>query len=125
MADLTPVYYIAGTLASLAGVAGGFRSYYNRQRSRWTDEGARATRQANAMDANTRAARENTEAIREQTRKLDQFAHETRLELRNHDTRIGRLEDMADSGVRGSYPHASRRGLPARRSGDEKQEETS
>jgi hypothetical protein len=96
-ADLTPLYYISGTGASLAAVIGGARSYYTRQHKRWTDEGARAQRNAEALDSNTRAATANTDAISRLTTKLDQFADETRASLHSHDLRIGRLEDMADN----------------------------
>jgi hypothetical protein len=96
-ADLTPVYYISGTLASIGVVLGGARSYYARQRQRWTDEGARSARNAEALDANTRAAGANTDAISRLTAKLDRFADETRETLHSHDSRIGRLEDLADN----------------------------
>ena len=96
-ADLTPIYYVTGTAASIAMVLGGARSYYSRQRKRWTDEGTRVQRNAEALEANTRAAAENTSAIGRLTAKLDQFAMETRETLHSHDTRIGRLEDLADS----------------------------
>lgn len=89
-ADLTPVYYIAATAASIGAVLGGARSYYARQRARWTDEGARATRQADVTEANTKAAKENTVAIKE----LTTFVDETRHTLLSHDGRIGRLEDI-------------------------------
>ena len=96
-ADLTPIYYVTGTAASIAAVLGGARSYYSRQRKRWTDEGARSQRNAEALEANTRAAAANTDAISRLTAKLDRFADETRETLRSHDNRIGRLEDMADN----------------------------
>jgi len=96
-ADLTPAYYVSGTLASIAVVLGGARSYYGRQRKRWTDEGARSQRNAEALEANTRAAGANTDAISRLTEKLDRFADETRQTLHSHDSRIGRLEDMADN----------------------------
>ena len=97
-ADPTPaVYYVTGTLASIGVVLGGARSYYNRQRKRWTDEGARSARNAEALEANTRAAGANTTAIGKLTDKLEQFAEETRQTLRAHDSRIGRLEDLADN----------------------------
>ncbi len=97
-ADPTPaLYYVTGTLASIGVVLGGARSYYNRQRKRWTDEGARSARNAEALDANTRAASANTDAIGRLTEKLEQFAEETRQTLRSHDSRIGRLEDLADN----------------------------
>jgi hypothetical protein len=96
-ADLTPIYYVSGTLASIGVVLGGARSYYARQRKRWTDEGARAARNAEALEANTRAAAANTDAIGRLTEKLDRFADETRQTLHNHDSRIGRLEDLAEN----------------------------
>ena len=96
-ADLTPIYYISGTLASIGVVLGGARSYYSRQRRRWTDEGARSQRNAEALDANTRAAAANTDAVSRLTGKLDRFADETRETLHHHDSRIGRLEDLADN----------------------------
>jgi hypothetical protein len=96
-ADLTPLYYVSGTAASIAAVLGGARSYYSRQRKRWTDEGAASQRNAEALDANTRAASANTDAISRLTAKLDRFADETRETLRTHDSRIGRLEDLADN----------------------------
>lgn len=95
--DLTPAYYVSGTLASIGVVLGGARSYYSRQRKRWTDEGARAARNAEALEANTRAAGANTDAIGRLTGKLDRFADETRETLHHHDSRIGRLEDLADN----------------------------
>lgn len=106
-ADPTPaVYYISGTLASIGVVLGGARSYYNRQRKRWTDEGARSARNAEALEANTRAAAANTDAIGRLMDKLEQFAEETRQTLRAHDSRIGRLEDMADNQLgRLTRPH--------------------
>lgn len=104
-ADLTPVYYVCSTAAALGAVLGGARSYYSRQRSRWTDEGARATRQADAMDANTKAASANTQAVTTLTDRLAQFAEETRAQLRSHDGRIGRLEDLAERGMK---PRSSR-----------------
>jgi hypothetical protein len=94
--DLTPAYYISGTLASIGVVLGGARSYYARQRKRWTDEGGRAQRNTEALESNTRAAGANTDAISRMTEKLEAFADETRRTLRSHDTRIGRLEDFAD-----------------------------
>jgi hypothetical protein len=98
-ADLTPAYYISGTLASIGVVLGGARSYYSRQRKRWTDEGAQRQRNAEALEANTKAASANTDAIGRLTGKLDKFADETRQTLRSHDSRIGRLEDLADNQV--------------------------
>jgi hypothetical protein len=91
------VYYVSGTAASIAAVLAGARSYYNRQRKRWTDEGVRSQRNAEALEANTKAAGANTDAIGRLTGKLDQFADETRATLHHHDTRIGRLEDMAEN----------------------------
>ena len=97
-ADPTPaVYYVTGTLASIGAVLAGARSYYSRQRKRWTDEGARAQRNTEALESNTKAASANTDAIGRLTLKLEQFAEETRQTLRSHDSRIGRLEDLADN----------------------------
>ena len=96
-ADLTPIYYVSGTLASIGVVLGGARSYYARQRKRWTEEGARAARNTEALESNTKAAAANTDAIGRLTGKLDRFADETRTTLHSHDSRIGRLEDLADN----------------------------
>ena len=96
-ADLTPIYYVTGTVASIAAVLGGARSYYSRQRKRWTDEGVRSQRNAEALDANTEAAAKNTDAMGRLTDKLDRFADETRASLHSHDIRIGRLEDLAEN----------------------------
>jgi hypothetical protein len=95
-ADLTPVSYIAGTAASITAVLAGARSYYARQRKRWTDEGARAEASTQALEANTRAAAANTAALADLGRKLGEFTDETRRELNGHDQRIGRLEDVAE-----------------------------
>ena len=107
MADLTPVYYITGTLASIAGVLGGARSYYSRQRKRWTDEGAQAQKNSEAVERNTQAARDNTNAVRELSGKLDRFAEETRRELSNHhlelddhQRRLLRIEDVIEGPMR-------------------------
>jgi hypothetical protein len=108
--DLTPVYYVTGTAASLAAVLGGARSYYSRQRKRWTDEGARVQRNAEALEANTKAAAANTDAVSRLTAKLEAFADETRETLRAHDSRIGRLEDIADN----QLPRLSRPRDPGR-----------
>lgn len=97
MADLTPIYYVTATAASIGAVLGGARSYYNRQRNRWTDEGARSQRNAEALEGNTQAAHENTAAISRLADKLEIFAEETRGELRAHSGRLDRLEDYASS----------------------------
>ncbi len=99
-ADLTPVYYVTGTLASIAGVLGGARSYYSRQRKRWTEEGAAAEKNAKAVQDNTRAAEDNTNAVRELSGKLDRFAEETRRELDNHRGRLERIEDVIEGPMR-------------------------
>ncbi len=100
MADLTPVYYITGTLASIAGVLGGARSYYSRQRKRWTEEGAAAQRNAAAVERNTQAAEANTSAVRELSGKLDRVAEETRHELAIHRDRLARIEDVIEGPMR-------------------------
>lgn len=104
MADLTPIYYVTGTVASIAGVLGGARSYYSRQRKRWTEEGASAQKNAEAVERNTKAAQDNTTAVRELSGKLDRFAEETRrelnnhrLELNNHGGRLERIEDVIEA----------------------------
>jgi hypothetical protein len=103
--DLTPVYYITATAASIGAVLGGARSYYSRQRSRWTDEGARATRQADAMEANTRGLAMVAAELKTISAKLDGFAEETRKEMRHLGGRLSRLEDIAGGG---DQPHRSR-----------------
>ena len=102
-ADLTPLYYVSGTAASIGAVLGGARSYYSRQRKRWTDEGARSQRNAEALEGNTEAAHANTAAITRLADKLDAFAEETRNELRAHTARIERLEDYASGGSEGQF----------------------
>ena len=100
MTDLTPISYVAGTIASIGGVLGGARSYYCRQRKRWTEEGAAAQKHAAALKRNTEAAEDNTTAVKELSGKLDRFAEETRLELDNHhlelDNHAGRLARIED-----------------------------
>lgn len=105
--DLTPAYYITGTIASIAGVLGGTRSYYLRQRKRWTEEGASAQKNAEAVERNTSAAEANTEAVRELSTKLDRFAEETRRELNNHrvelssqNGRLSHIEDVIEAPLR-------------------------
>ena len=93
--DLVPAYYLSGTLASLVAALLGARSYNTRQRKRWTEEGAAAQKNTEALDANTRAAADNTAAISNLMHKLSGFADETRRELSNHHVRIERLEDLA------------------------------
>lgn len=107
MTDLTPLSYITGTIASIAGVLAGAYSYYSRQRKRWTDEGARAQKNAEAVERNTEAAQANTNAVRELSGKLDRFAEETRRELSNHhlelddhQRRIARIEDVIEAPMR-------------------------
>jgi hypothetical protein len=107
MADLTPVYYVTGTIASIAGVLGGARSYYSRQRKRWTEEGAAAQKNSEAVERNTVAAEANTTAVKELSGKLDRFAEETRRELNNHhqelddhQRRIARIEDVIEAPLR-------------------------
>lgn len=104
MADLTPIYYVTGTVASIAGVLGGARSYYSRQRKRWTEEGASAQKNAEAVERNTKAAQDNTTAVRELSGKLDRFAEETRRELNNHRLELNnhgglweRIEDVIEA----------------------------
>lgn len=96
MADPTAAYYISGTALSIVGVLGGARSYYARQRKRWTEEGAQGQKNTEALERNTEEARKNTVAIGTLTDKLDRFADETRRELNGHDIRIGRLEDVTE-----------------------------
>jgi hypothetical protein len=100
MAGDPAVYLIAGTAASVMGVLTGARSFYVRQKKRWTDEGARGQRNTKALEDNTRAAAENTQAIGALTIKLDTFATETRDRLSGHDLRIGRLEDVIEGPMR-------------------------
>lgn len=102
-ADLTPLYYVTGTAASLAAVLGGMRSFYSRQRKRWTDEGARSQRNNEALENNTEAAKANTAAIGKLATKLDTFSQETRAELRDHSARIGRLEDLSSNDIDGRW----------------------
>jgi hypothetical protein len=99
-ADLTPLYYITGTGASIAAVLGGARSYYQRQRKRWTSEGAQQERHAKALEANTRASERNTATIERLGTKLDGFIDEARRELLNHTSRIGHLEDLVENNFR-------------------------
>ena len=100
MTDLTPISYVAGTLASIAGVLGGAAAYYSRQRKRWTEEGAQAQKNSEAVERNTQAARDNTTAVRELSGKLDRFAEETRRELANHRNRLERIEDVIEGPMR-------------------------
>jgi hypothetical protein len=107
MADLTPISYVAGTLASIAGVLGGAAAYYSRQRKRWTDEGATAQKNTEAIQRNTDAAQDNTSAVRELSGKFDRFAEETRRELSNHhlelddhQRRLARIEDVIEGPMR-------------------------
>ena len=107
MTDLTPISYIAGTLASITGVLGGAAAYYSRQRKRWTEEGAQAQKNAEAVERNTEAAERNTSAVRELSGKLDRFTEETRrelnnhhLELNNHRDRLQRIEDVIEGPLR-------------------------
>src|SRR5580693_1181455 len=102
--DLIPAYYITGTIASIAGVLGGARAYYSRQRKRWTEEGAQAQKNSEAVERNTKAAQDNTSAMRELSSKLDRFSEETRRELNNHhlelddhQRRIARIEDVIEA----------------------------
>jgi hypothetical protein len=97
MADPTAAYYISGTALSIVGVLGGARSYYARQRKRWTEEGAQGQKNTEALDANTKAAAANTSAVAQLTTKLDKFADDTRRELAEHHIRIGRLEDVVEA----------------------------
>lgn len=100
-ADLVPAYYITGTLASLGVVLGGARSYYARQRKRWTEEGAGAARMAEAIEHNTRAADKNTASLDAIGKQLSDFIAETRHQFERHDSRLARLEDMSRRRVRG------------------------
>jgi hypothetical protein len=107
MADPTALYYMSGTAASIAAVLVGARSYYARQRQRWTDEGAQGAKNTAALNANTAEAAKNTAAIGVLTAKLDAFAMETREKLSSHevrigghDVRIGRLEDITEAPLR-------------------------
>jgi hypothetical protein len=111
-ADLTPLYYVSATAASIVGVLGGARSYYARQRKRWTDEGARAQRNTEALERNTEAAAANTAAIGKLAAKLDSFATEARerlndhgARLNDHGIRLGRLEDVIEAPMRVRRPH--------------------
>ena len=81
------------------GCLGGARSYYSRQRKRWTEEGAAAQKNSEAVERNTRAAEDNTTAVRELSGKLDRFAEETRRELNNHhiDSRVYALSSSSQA----------------------------
>jgi len=103
--DLIPLYYITGTAGAIVAVMSGARSYYARQKKRWTDEGARSVRMTEAIESNTKAAEQNTAKLGELGDKLQVFAEETRSQFRVHDTRINRLEDLADGG----FPTRQRR----------------
>ncbi len=105
--DLVPVYYICGIIGTIAGVLAGARAIYIRQKKRWTDEGAAAQKNAEAVDRNTEAAERNTTAVRELSAKLDRFAEETRRELTNHSVeltnhrdRLARIEDVIEGPLR-------------------------
>ena len=100
MAGDPAVYLVSGTAASVMGVLLGARSFYARQKKRWTDEGASAQRNTLALEDNTRAAAQNTQAIGVLTVKLDTFATETRDRLGGHDLRIGHLEDVVEGSMR-------------------------
>lgn len=106
-ADLTPVYLVTGTAASVVAVLAGARSYARGQRKRWTDEGVQHQRNAEALEKNTEANRANTSAIEKLANKLEAFATETRRELTAHDGRIGfterrlgHLEDLVEGNMR-------------------------
>ena len=99
-ADLIPVYYVTGTAASIAVVIGGARSYYARQRRKWTDEGAAAQKNTEALERNTEAATANTRAIGELGTKFDRFADETRKQINGHNVRISRIEDVIEGPMR-------------------------
>ena len=99
-ADLTPVYYVVGTAASITGILASGRSLYVKQKRRWTDEGAAASAHNNALKANTDAATKNTQAIAALTTKLDTFATEVRGELNGHQRRIDRIEDVIEAPMR-------------------------
>lgn len=106
-ADLTPIYYVTGTAASIVAVLAGARSYARGQRKRWTDEGAQRQSNAEALEKNTEANRANTTAIGRLADKLDKFAEETRRELVSHEgrigfteRRIGHLEDLVEGNMR-------------------------
>jgi hypothetical protein len=94
-ADLVPAYYITGTLGSLAVVIGGARSYYARQKNRWTEEGAGAARMAEAIEHNTKAAERNTASLDVIGRQLGEFIAETVRRFERHESRLDRLEDLA------------------------------
>jgi hypothetical protein len=94
-ADLVPAYYIAGTFGSVAAVIGGARSYYARQKKRWTEEGAGAARMAEAIESNTRAAEKLAAALDVIGKKLSDFIAEADRRFDRHESRLERLEDIA------------------------------
>jgi hypothetical protein len=99
-ADLTPLYYVTGTAGSIVLVLSSARSYYARQKKRWTDEGAQSTRNTEAIESNTRAATANTAQLAALGEKLAEQSAETRAQFARHETRINRLEDMTEVGLR-------------------------
>jgi hypothetical protein len=94
-ADLVPAYYVTGTFASIGIVLGGARSYYARQKKRWTEEGAGAARMAEAIEHNTKAAERNTASLDVIGRQLGEFIAETVRRFEKHESRLDRLEDLA------------------------------
>lgn len=98
--DLLPISYVAGTAASITVVLGAARAYYARQRKKWTQEGAAAQRNTEALDRNAEALKANTRAIAALGEDLDHFADEVREELNGHNVRLGRVEDIVERPIR-------------------------
>ncbi len=115
MTDVTPAYYIAGTLACVGGMIGGLRAYYTKQRDRWTEEGATRSQNSMVMRENTEGIRQLTTTLGETNKQLTSLARRTE----NHDMRIRALENH--SSVPPSNRPRSSRYYPAH--GNDEQEE--
>jgi uncharacterized protein HemX len=99
-AGVLTLYYLAGSIATILGVAYGIIRYYGRQRDRWQQEGQQRAEQATAMKNNSQKLTENTEAIAALTHKLDDFITTVRSELNGLTHRVTRLEDYRDASDR-------------------------
>lgn len=90
MTDVTPAYYIAGTLACVGGMIGGLRAYYTKQRDRWTEEGATRSQNATVMRENTEGIRQLNTTLGETNKQLSGLARQTE----SHDLRLRALENQ-------------------------------
>lgn len=91
---LLTLYYVAGCVLALLGLAEAGRRIYNRQKRRWTEEGESRAHQARVMEENNEQLKGNTNAIAALTIQLGEFITTSRRELDGLGHRISSLEEF-------------------------------